>query len=57
MANVTLEINGERIQVDAESDTPILWVLRDLLNMTGTKFGCGAGASRRVRCSVLSDQY
>jgi isoquinoline 1-oxidoreductase alpha subunit len=38
-----LKINGKSIEVDAEEDTPLLWVLRDTLGMTGTKFGCGAG--------------
>jgi len=37
----TLEINGKIHQVDVESDMPLLWVLRDVLDMTGTKFGCG----------------
>lgn len=37
-----LHINGRDLQVDASSDTPLLWALRDQLNMTGTKFGCGA---------------
>ena len=39
---VTLNINGHDTQVDADPSTPILWTLRDILNMTGTKFGCGA---------------
>jgi isoquinoline 1-oxidoreductase alpha subunit len=39
---VTLNINGRDTQVDADPSTPILWALRDNLNMTGTKFGCGA---------------
>jgi isoquinoline 1-oxidoreductase alpha subunit len=39
---VTLNINGRDLQVDADPSTPILWALRDNLNMTGTKFGCGA---------------
>ena len=39
---VTLNINGRDMQVDADAATPILWALRDNLNMTGTKFGCGA---------------
>ncbi|GAA4033732.1 (2Fe-2S)-binding protein [Actimicrobium antarcticum] len=39
---VTLNINGSDMQVDADPSTPILWALRDNLNMTGTKFGCGA---------------
>jgi len=38
---VTLKINGENKQVDAAEGTPLLWVLRDHLKMTGTKFGCG----------------
>ena len=37
----TLNINGKSVQVEAEDDTPLLWVLRDHLDMTGTKFGCG----------------
>jgi isoquinoline 1-oxidoreductase alpha subunit len=37
----TLNVNGTELQVDADPDTPLLWVLRDALNMTGTKFGCG----------------
>ncbi len=39
---VTLNINGRDMQVDADPTTPILWALRDHLNLTGTKFGCGA---------------
>jgi isoquinoline 1-oxidoreductase alpha subunit len=38
---ISLNVNGKRVEVDAEGDTPLLWVLRDYLNMTGTKFGCG----------------
>lgn len=40
---ITLTINGIDRSVEAETDTPLLWVLRDDLKMTGTKFGCGAG--------------
>lgn len=40
-APVTVTINGRRQTVDVEPETPILWVLRDALGMTGTKFGCG----------------
>jgi len=39
----TLTINGKSREVDAAPDTPLLWVLRDELKLTGTKFGCGAG--------------
>ncbi len=38
----TLTINGRARSVDVDDDTPLLWVLRDVLGMTGTKFGCGA---------------
>jgi isoquinoline 1-oxidoreductase subunit alpha len=40
---ITLDINGKTTRVDAEPDTPLLWVLRDTLQMTGTKYGCGMG--------------
>src|ERR1700737_3311548 len=40
-AMVTLNINGKPHKVDASPDTPLLWVLRDWLGLTGTKFGCG----------------
>ena len=36
-------INGEAVEVDADPDTPLLWVIREHLKLTGTKFGCGAG--------------
>jgi isoquinoline 1-oxidoreductase alpha subunit len=38
---ITLHINGETRTVDAAADVPLLWALRDLLGLTGTKFGCG----------------
>src|SRR5438552_5325172 len=43
MANFTLRVNGAEKVVDVSADTPLLWVLRDTLQLTGTKFGCGAG--------------
>jgi isoquinoline 1-oxidoreductase alpha subunit len=39
----TLHINGKAHAVDVDSDTPLLWVLRDVVNLKGTKFGCGIG--------------
>ena len=39
----TLNVNGRAHTVDVDSDTPLLWVLRDAVNLKGTKFGCGAG--------------
>jgi len=38
---IALSINGKSYNVDVESDTPLLWVLRDTLGLTGTKYGCG----------------
>ena len=38
---ITLDINGKATPVDAEPDTPLLWVLRDTVKLTGTKYGCG----------------
>jgi len=43
VAHFVLEINGRERAVDAEPAMPLLWALRDLLNMTGTKYGCGIG--------------
>jgi len=43
MSQFTLTINGQRRTVDVEPDTPMLWVLRDHLDLVGTKFGCGIG--------------
>ncbi len=41
MAKYNLKINGKARQVDVDADTPMLWVLRDHLNLVGTKYGCG----------------
>lgn len=43
MPAYTLKVNGESKTVDASPDTPLLWVLRDHLNLVGTKYGCGMG--------------
>jgi len=40
---VRINVNGEFHELDVEPDTPLLWVLRDHLNLTGTKYGCGVG--------------
>ncbi len=41
MAQYSLQVNGKTVQVDVDSDTPLLWVLRDNLHLVGTKYGCG----------------
>jgi aerobic-type carbon monoxide dehydrogenase small subunit (CoxS/CutS family) len=48
-----LSVNGELREVDAQPDMPLLWVLRDLLSLTGTKFGCGIAQCRA--CTVHID--
>jgi len=54
MANVTsLNVNGKKLRVDVDSQTPLLYVLRDDLNLTGTKYGCGE--ARCGACTVLVD--
>jgi len=51
MSNVTLKINGQAVTVDVPSDMPLLWALRDKLNLTGTKYSCGIGVCGS--CTVL----
>ena len=51
--SIALEINGETLQVEAQADTPLLWVLRDELKMTGSKFGCGI--AQCGACTVHAD--
>ena len=51
MLGVTLTVNGRKRVVDADDDTPLLWVLRDQLDLRGTKYGCGMGVCGA--CTVL----
>ena len=44
MATFNLKINGQNQQVDVDPDTPVLWVLRDHIDLVGTKYGCGVAA-------------
>ncbi|MEN8882516.1 MAG: (2Fe-2S)-binding protein [Polaribacter sp.] len=55
MPNYKLNINNEEYDVTAEADTPLLWVLRDFLDMVGTKFGCGIGVCGA--CTIHFDGY
>lgn len=50
---IAFTVNGKPVSVEADADTPLLWVLRDDLGMTGTKFGCGIAACGA--CSVHVD--
>ena len=53
MLLMELTINGKSVQIEVEESMPLLWVLRDELNMTGTKYGCGVSACGA--CTVLVD--
>lgn len=53
MAAYELNLNGETVRVEAPDDMPLLWVVRDLLGFTGTKFGCGMALCGA--CTVLAD--
>ena len=53
MSKVSLKVNGEERTVEVMPETPLLWVLRDTLNLVGTKYGCGIGLCGS--CTVLLD--
>lgn len=50
---IDLNLNEKIIKVDAPGEMPLLWVLRDVLGMTGTKFGCGVGVC--ATCTILEN--
>ena len=53
MSEIAITVNGAKRVVNVEEDTPLVWVLRDTLSMTGTKFGCGVGVCGS--CTVLEN--
>lgn len=52
MPSYAFTLNGEKVTVDAPADMSLLWVLRDLLGVTGPKYGCGVGVCRACTCHV-----
>ena len=52
MPVITFNLNGNPVSVDADKDEELLWVLRDLLGVTGPKYGCGVGVCRACTCHV-----
>ncbi|MCL4137964.1 UNVERIFIED_CONTAM: hypothetical protein GTU68_059877 [Idotea baltica] len=63
---INFELNGKPISVEADGNTPLLWVIRDTLNLKGTKFGCGLAAcgactvninDKAVRCCVYAVKF
>ena len=50
---VSIKVNGREYEIDAPSNTPLLWILRDRLGLTGTKYGCGI--SQCGACTVHLD--
>lgn len=50
---ITLQINGQKYQIDVDPEMPLLWAIRDSIGLTGTKFGCGIGSCGC--CKVLID--
>ena len=53
MSRHTIGVNGKRHELDVDDDMPLLWIIRDILGLTGTKFGCGIGVCGA--CTVLHD--
>ncbi len=51
--SVKIDVNGKAYTLDVHPNTPLLWVLREILGLTGTKFGCGIGVCGA--CSVIAD--
>jgi isoquinoline 1-oxidoreductase alpha subunit len=52
MAKHTFILNGERVSADVEDDVRVLWVLRDVLGVTGPKYGCGIGVCKACTCHI-----
>ena len=55
MKTINLHVNGRKLKVDVDPETPLLWVLRDTLRLTGTKFGCGLGVCGACTIHINGD--
>lgn len=53
---ISFEVNGQQKSVDVDPQTPLLWVLRDTLNLTGTKYGCGIAACGACTVHINGEQ-
>ena len=53
---IGLTVNGKPYKVDVEPDTPLLWVIREQIGLTGTKYGCGSVAAAPARCISMASQ-
>ena len=54
---IDLTVNGVRHSVDVAPETPLLWVIRDQLALTGTKFSCGIAQCGPARCTLTADRF
>jgi isoquinoline 1-oxidoreductase alpha subunit len=52
MPSITITVNGQQQTIDVHPDMPVLWVLRDVLGLTGAKYGCGIGACGACTCHL-----
>jgi isoquinoline 1-oxidoreductase subunit alpha len=57
MPKYNLSVNGKMMSVEADADTPLLWVLRDHLNLVGTKFGCGVAECGACTVHINGEAY
>jgi isoquinoline 1-oxidoreductase alpha subunit len=57
MPSFTFQLNGEQVTLDAPADLPMLWALRDMLGVTGPKYGCGVGVCRACTSHLDGDAF
>ena len=57
MPSYSFTLNGEKVTVEAPADMPLLWVLRDLLHITGPKYGCGVGVCRACTSHLDGEEF